>query len=218
MLTENPKMALACLIIGAAIVTVGLFLACSKKFRQHYGDGFGAAMFAVGALVMLAALLFTPMKSDAKNINPSGTALMAGEVSDKLTFDELELTVNDYVFSESLGNLEGLTKANDGNVWCTIYLNVKNISKATKALHSLSNTNYTFTLVYKDGYTYHCTYQDYSEFLDAHDDIAALEELKNVCVSFEVPLEVEENASEPLSLKFSKNSRKEKDYVEWKLR
>ncbi len=179
---------------------------------------FFSCSFMLISIIVAVSSLFVAFPPKAQDTNKEKAALMVGEVSDKLTFDELELTVNNYVFSESLGNLEGLTKANDGNVWCTVYLNVKNISKATKALHSLSNTNYTFTLVYKDGYTYHCTYQDYSEFLDAYDDIAALEELKNVCVSFEVPLEVKENTSEPLSLKLSKNSRKEKDYVEWKLR
>lgn len=211
MLTENPKIGLACLIIGAVIAAVGMFLACSKKFRQQYGDGFGAAMFAAGALVMFATILFVPDKSDTQ---------LVGNVSDMLAFDELEITVNDYVFSEYLGNLKGLGKAEDGNIWCTVYLDVKNASKSTKSLKSSFNTNYNFELDYNDGYTYNTTWpwENYSEFLYTHDNIAPLATLKNVCVSFKVPVEVQENSDAPLYVRISKNSKTEKDYVEWKIR
>lgn len=212
------KTGIACMIVGVIILVVGLFMMLSKSFRQRYGSGFGGAMFVIGSLVLLVAMLLDPdITGSQKNNAPETTTIESG-ISDTLTFDDLEITVNNYVFSKNLGNIKGLTKAGDGNVWCTVYLDVKNVSKTTKSLCSSFNTNYSFTLEYKDGYTYYSTHQDYSEFLYAHEDIAALETLRNVCVSFEVPSEVEKNTDEPLHIKVSKNSKSAKDYAEWKLR
>ncbi len=186
--------------------------------KKHGVKFFFSCLFILISILVAVSSLFVAFPPKAQDVNKEKNALMAGEVSDTLTFDDLEITVNNYVFSKNLGNIKGLTKAGDGNVWCTVYLDVKNVSKTTKSLCSSFNTNYSFTLEYKDGYTYYSTHQDYSEFLYAHEDIAALETLRNVCVSFEVPLEVEKNTDEPLHIKVSKNSKSAKDYAEWKLR
>ncbi len=146
------------------------------------------------------------------------TLLASGTTSDTLTFDDLEITIKDFVFSKYSGNLNGLDKATDGNSYCVAYLDVKNISTSTKFLNSNFNSNYEFTLIYKDNYKYHCSFFNYAEFFHAHDSIAALETLKNVCVSFKVPDEVKINENEPLCIRFSKNSKNENDYIEWVLR
>lgn len=204
--------------VGGGIFTflLGCIITCIKRVRHR--DGIGISMVLVGVVMIFLPLLIFPDKSDNSGEIISESSPIEGSVSDTLTFDELEVTVNDYVFSEYLGNLDGLSKADDGNVYCTVYLDIKNIAKSSKALRSSFNTNYNFTLDYNDGYTYHSTWQEYSEFLNAHDSIEPLTTLQNVCVSFKVPLEVEESAEAPLTLSFSRNSKTEKDCVKWKLR
>lgn len=145
---------------------------------------------------------------------------LSGDISDKFVFDELELVVTDCKFSKYCGNLEGLAKAESGNVWCVVYLNAKNVSTTTKELRGAFNASstYSFVLKYKGEYEYRETFSKYSDFFTAHDSIAPLETLENVCVSFEVPLEVKNNTDNSLCIQLSKNSREENDYVEWNLR
>ena len=71
---------------------------------------------------------------------------------------------------------------------------------------------------YNNGYIYNSAWFEYAEFLNAHESIAPLETLSNVCVSYKVPVEVKKNTENSLTLKCSYNSQKETDYVEWKLR
>lgn len=173
-------------------------------------------LFAGCDILMLADTALSSTSSSESETE--GKCLFSAGLSETITFDDLEITVTDYVFSNVCGNLQGLTEAKDGNVWCTIYVDVKNTSKEEKILRDNISSNYDFGLVYGDGYTYYNTWQDYLDFYDAHYTISPLETLKRVCVSYEVPAEVATNDSSPLRLTFRKNSRSERDYVEWNLR
>lgn len=199
------------IICGILFVSTLIVAAASKKRGVLF---FFSCIGLVVSLVIAVAALFATFPPKSKDNNPP---LTSGSVSDTLVFDELEITVTDYVFSDSCGNLESLTKAKEGNVWCTVYFDAKNISKETKVISDSFSTKYTVELVYKDGYTYNSAWQDYSEFFNAHDTIAPLTTLNRVCVSYEVPSEIAEN-NDSLVLKFCRNSRKETDFAEWKLR
>ena len=172
------------------------------------------------ALLLVAVLACSLVGCDLGSSDKSdeNAPLMTGGVSATLTVDELEITVTKFVFSKYCGNLSSLGEAESGSVWCTVYLNVKNISKSAKILTRSYGTKYDFTLDYNNGYTYNTAWFEYAEFLNAHESIAPLETLSNVCVSYKVPLEVKKNTENSLKLKCSYNSQKETDYVEWELR
>lgn len=200
------------IICGVIFVISFIVATIDKKRKLKFF--FSCLGIAISLVVAVAALFVTfPPKSKDDNPPP-----LSGSISETLVFDELEITVTDYVFSNSCGSLESLTKAKEGNVWCTVYFDVKNNSKEAKLIKDPFSTRYDVKLVYKDGYTYYSTWRDYSDFFYAHDSIAPLETLKGVCVSYEVPLEVRDNNSDSLHLRFSKNSKKDIDFIEWNLR
>lgn len=200
------------IICGILFVSTLIVASASKKRGVLF---FFSCIGLVGSILIAAAALLVTFPPKSNDNNPPQ---LSGNISETLVFDELEITVTDYVFSDSCGNIKGLTKAKDGNIWCTVYFDVKNTSKETKVISDSFSTKYTVELVYKNGYTYNNTWQDYSDFFNANDTISPLETLKRVCVSYEVPSEVANNDSDSLCLKFCKNSKKETDCAEWKLR
>ena len=122
------------------------------------------------------------------------------------------------VFSQYAGNISGFNKAQDGLLYCVIYLDVKNTTdKSLEMVGFLHNLTYTFTLVYDNDAKYSTSWGTSSEFLFATESIPARATLKGKVISFSVPAEMKTDKL-PLLLTLTRNDGTNKETVTWDLR
>lgn len=127
-------------------------------------------------------------------------------------FHDLELTVNNYEFSQYAGAIEGLSKADDEYVYLNVYVSAKNTGNS-----NLSPKDYTYHIIYDNEYRYSSHFYLRSEFLGAYDSIIPLGTLTDKVLCFKVPKEIM-NSDKSLTFSLKINKRSEKEEVIWTLR
>lgn len=211
------------LVCAISIVIIAIKYALKKDTKR--ARFIGGISFCVAIISFIIFATSPNNSNDKKDIKDKTTKSQIEAVekayglSDTQVFDDLEIKINGFKFSDYLGGLDNLFKAKSGYRYCVVYMDVKNVGTSAKQLTGdFGNSNYNFTLYYNGDYKYNSTHADYTDFFYANESIPALGSLKNVCVCFEVPIEVETQVKLPLHIEFSKNSKYDDSNVKWELR
>lgn len=142
--------------------------------------------------------------SEPKPINHS--------IGETENFHSLELTVNNFEFSQYAGAIKGLSKADDEYIYLNVYVSAKNTGSS-----DLLPKDFDFRIIYDNEYKYLGYFHLRSEFFDAYDKIVPLGTLTDKVLCFKVPKEIM-NSDKSITLSLKLNKRSEKEEVIWTLR
>ncbi len=126
--------------------------------------------------------------------------------------DDLKITVQNYMFARHNGNLKYLNMAEEGFIYCAVYLDVENVTDKEIPL-SDDPTRYQAALMVGDNKQFSHSYVDDTEFLFGNKSISPNTIMKRKLINFKIPAEVA-NTDEPLRLIMQNQKR---GTVVWRL-
>lgn len=127
--------------------------------------------------------------------------------------DDLKITVQNYMFARHNGNLKYLNMAEEGFIYCAVYLDVENVTDKEIPL-SDDPMRYQAALMVGDNKQFSHSYVEDTEFLFGNKSISPNTIMKRKIVNFKIPAEVA-NTDEPLRLIMQNQKR---ETVVWRLR
>ena len=127
--------------------------------------------------------------------------------------DDLKITVHNYMFARHNGNLKYLNMAEEGFIYCAVYLDVENVTDKEIPL-SDDPTRYQAALMVGDNKQFSHSYVDDTDFLFGNKNISPNTIMKRKLINFKIPAEVA-NTDEPLRLIMQNQKR---GTVVWRLR
>ena len=150
---------------------------------------------------------------------PEPTQIPYYHIGDKVTFDDIEVTVNSITFSPYMGGSKKLKKADDGLINCVITIDVKNLTTSRLDLESNwpKSGKYVFSLVEDGENKYGQTYAKYTDFFSVNEAIPAKGTIKNKMLNFIVPIEMKSSAT-AIDLQLTYNSIWKPGIAIWSLR
>ena len=117
------------------------------------------------------------------------------------------------MFARHNGNLKYLNMAEEGFIYCAVYLDVENVTDKEIPL-SDDPTRYQAALMVGDNKQFSHSYVDDTEFLFGNKNISPNTIMKRKLINFKIPAEVA-NTDEPLRLIMQNQKR---GTVVWRLR
>ncbi|MBP3891434.1 MAG: hypothetical protein J6D29_04600 [Solobacterium sp.] len=204
--------------------------AVAKKNKKAVAKEFGIIVSLVVLMFVLISILVLGKNSSSdktsETANETAREQIQSEVdiynlNDTIVFDDLEVTVTGYTFSNYAGNFYGLNPSDQDTVYLVVYVNVKNPTNEEKKLRNDTilgpgNSVYNFIVTYDKEYQYLSSYFEYSDFLLANESIMPLGTMTSKVLNFQVPKEIQ-NSDKSLILTMNYNSF-ESGEINWKLR
>ena len=166
-------------------------------------------VFIIIAITKIESCLGLPSWCSSCDSEPKPINHSIGETEN---FHSLELTVNNFEFSQYAGAIKELSKADDEYIYLNVYVSAKNTGNS-----NLSPKDYTYHIIYDGEYRYSSHFYLRSEFLGAYDSIIPLGTLTDKVLCFKVPKEIM-NSDKSITLSLKLNKRSEKEEVIWTLR
>ena len=127
--------------------------------------------------------------------------------------NNLNFTVQNYMFARHNGNLKYLNMAEEGFIYCAVYLDIENVTDEEIPL-SNDPMRYQATLMVGDNRQYSHSYAEDNEFLFGNKSISSNSKMKEKIINFKVPAEVA-ISDEPLRLIIQNQKR---ETVVWRLK
>lgn len=186
----------------------------NKKFKHP----FLMAFVIINVIIACGIGIFRPdlyekwdKEREGYAIEQNKEVIIPAELNSTIEYDDMEYTVKDYSFENTMGGLSGLREATEGNCFLVLHVDVKNISNSTKDV----NDTY-FYVLYDGDIKYMGVFTDYSDFYNSNDSIIALGSLNNKILNFEVPFEVRDS-DKKIQLVLRKNTWNTNESVIWDL-
>ena len=121
---------------------------------------------------------------------PSGEALSLGETAE---LSGLSVTVKQVMFARHCGNLKYLDMAEDGSLYCAVYVDAENTGNKTRPLTEAVTGRAVLWVNGREHYEQE--YVQDTEFLYANAGVAPQEKLMNKVVTFKVPMQLQTDGS-----------------------
>ena len=150
-------------------------------------------------LMVIGCVSGIPKAENKKNDNSSTTEVESTNnkeeekhllLGENATFNKASFTVNNIMFARHFGNLKYLDMAENGFLYCDVYVNIENTSSEPLSLTNESNS-YDALLIVDHKEVYHQSYIEDDNFLFSHNELKPNEVLKNKAINFLVPADLQ---------------------------